>query len=340
MVVNLSKVSNVSASFNNLTINEETIFGQKLNFTLASDLFSDGICRDGWLPTNHILFQLANTFLFLSYLAPTGIHGLLYLRSCLALGCLFFALWGWIILCALDTFVWNFMFTIINLIHIAIILYMLRPIHFSRDIELVYRLLFKPLRVSRHQFKKVLDCMKEILVLKPQDPYCIEKVTRVERLSLVLTGRGIWEKWLALACEYQVFWKGVQYQACEYQVHQHPCVFYGDAKVTVIAMEDCRLLVWHRDKLKLTICGDQFLQAVFDNILGKDVVKKLMLVTEASCNGSAHTEDAAETTKLLGKPKEGRSGMDALISRQFDGRDANVWNLGKIIESEDAETTV
>lgn len=329
----LSTTSDVSTSFNNLTANEEVIFGLKLNSSLTLDFFSDGICREGWLPTNHILFQLANTFLFLSYLAPTGIHGLLYLRSCLALGCLFFALWGWIILCALDTFVWNFMFTIINLIHIAIILYMLRPIHFSRDIELVYRLLFKPLRVSRHQFKKVLDCMKEILVLKPQDPYCIEKVTRVERLSLVLTGRlkvSQQGKTLHVVDSHQFLDSAEWFGVCCDDFYQ----------VTVIAMEDCRLLVWHRDKLKLTICGDQFLQAVFDNILGKDVVKKLMLVTEASCNGSAHAEDVAETTKLLSKPKEGRSGMDALISRQFDGRDANIWNLGKIIESEDAETTV
>ena len=40
------------------------------------------------------------------------------------------------------------------------------------------------------------------------------------------------------------------------------------------------MLIWHRDKLKLTIITDQFLQAVFDHILGRDVVKKLMQVSE------------------------------------------------------------
>lgn len=59
-----------------------------------------------WLPVNHVYFQLANTFLFLSYLAPAGIYGLLYLRLMLAIGCGFFAIWGWLILCAFDTFIW------------------------------------------------------------------------------------------------------------------------------------------------------------------------------------------------------------------------------------------
>lgn len=44
-------------------------------------------------------------------------------------------------------------------------------------------------------------------------------------------------------------------------------------------MEDSRILLWHRDKLKLTIITDSFLQAVFDHILGRDVVKKLMQVS-------------------------------------------------------------
>lgn len=43
-------------------------------------------------------------------------------------------------------------------------------------------------------------------------------------------------------------------------------------------MEESRVLVWHRDKLKLSIMSDAFLQAVFDHILGRDVVHKLMQV--------------------------------------------------------------
>lgn len=50
-------------------------------------------------------------------------------------------------------------------------------------------------------------------------------------------------------------------------------------KVSITAMEDSRILLWHRDKLKLSIMTDQFLQAVFDHILGRDVVKKFMQVS-------------------------------------------------------------
>lgn len=47
-----------------------------------------------------------------------------------------------------------------------------------------------------------------------------------------------------------------------------------------MAMEESRVLIWHRDKLRLSIINDTFLQTIFDHILGKDVVKKLMQVTQ------------------------------------------------------------
>lgn len=49
-----------------------------------------------------------------------------------------------------------------------------------------------------------------------------------------------------------------------------------------MAMEESRVLIWHRDKLRLSIINDAFLRTVFDHILGKDVVKKLMQVTQVS----------------------------------------------------------
>lgn len=79
------------------------------------------------------------------------------------------------------------------------------------------------------------------------------------------------------------------------------------------------MLVWHRDKLKLSISDDIFLQAVFDNILGKDVVKKLLLVSESSCNGVGFyvcDDVVAETTKLLSKNKQGQTGLGVLLTRQ------------------------
>lgn len=54
------------------------------------------------MAANHWLFQLANVFLFLSYLVPD----LLFLRVALALAGISFVLWGALILKTVDTVVW------------------------------------------------------------------------------------------------------------------------------------------------------------------------------------------------------------------------------------------
>ncbi|UYV60149.1 NUP43 [Cordylochernes scorpioides] len=157
--------------------------------TASSHLNISGLCSSGWLPINNILFQVANLFLLFSYFATTSHFGVIYLRICLMLGSLFFALWGWIILCAFDTLLWNSVFTIINMLHIIILLYQLRPIGFNAEMEQVYKELFKPMKVSKHSFKKLISAIKEVRILKPPDTFCVEKKSRLDQLSLVLSGR-------------------------------------------------------------------------------------------------------------------------------------------------------
>lgn len=53
-------------------------------------------------------------------------------------------------------------------------------------------------------------------------------------------------------------------------------------QVSITAIDEAKVLIWHRDKLKLSIINDEFLQVVFDHILGRDVVKKLMQVSQVS----------------------------------------------------------
>lgn len=190
----------------------------------------------------------------------------------------------------------------------------------------VYIALFKPLRVSRHQFKKVLNCMKLVRSLKYQEIYAQEKVTKVDSLSLVLSGKLVVsqnQKALHIVFPHQFLdspeWFGVSTD--DY------------FQVSIMAMEESRVLIWHRDKLKLSIMAEPFLQAVFDHILGRDVVKKLMQVTQVSetmaqSNGyiSAGYGDDAEDKPML-VMKSGKSGSDnggggghgitALINRQL-----------------------
>ena len=127
----------------------EHVLSESMNVTVATStstssgsvmdepMQGDYICNGRWLPMNHLYFQLANLFLFLSYLAPNGIYGILYLRITICIGCFFFALWGWVILCAFDTLLWNAVFVAINVVHVIIISYNLRPIRFSNELEQV-----------------------------------------------------------------------------------------------------------------------------------------------------------------------------------------------------------
>lgn len=71
--------------------------------------------------------------------------------------------------------------------------------------------------------------------------------------------------------------------------------FGGDkAPATIKAMEPTKIMTWHRDKLKLCIADNDYLKAVLDNILGKDVVKKLQQVMEHSDRESLRAMAAGE----------------------------------------------
>ena len=49
-------------------------------------------------------------------------------------------------------------------------------------------------------------------------------------------------------------------------------------QVSVTALEPGTLLTWHRDRVKFCLMEDAKLQAIFDHVVGRDVVRKLMQV--------------------------------------------------------------
>ncbi|EDX18507.1 GD17511 [Drosophila simulans] len=211
-------------------------------------------------------------------------------------------------------------------------------IHFgSTDSGLspVYLALFQPLHVTRHQFKKVLNCMKVIRALKYQEVYAQEKVTKVDSLSLVLSGKLVVS----------------QHQRALHIVFPHQFLdspeWFGVStddyfQVSIMAMEESRVLIWHRDKLKLSIMAEPFLQTVFDHILGRDVVRKLMQVTQVSesiaSNGflpsGGYAEDAEDKPMLiLKKSVDVGHGLTALINRQL--QDEHVPLLGRTYKQQE-----
>lgn len=142
-----------------------------------------------WQEPHHIYFQVANAFFLIAFLSPNGSYGALCTRCALVLGSIFLIMWSYLIECSLDALVWSSSFLCINFVYLIILIYRLRPIRFDNEIDAVYDTLFKPLHVSRLQFRTILNCMKMIRSLKYQEVYAQEKVTKVDSLSLVLSGK-------------------------------------------------------------------------------------------------------------------------------------------------------
>eukprot|EP00164_Ancoracysta_twista_P004225 GFYU01005690.1.p1 GENE.GFYU01005690.1~~GFYU01005690.1.p1 ORF type:complete len:518 (-),score=98.48 GFYU01005690.1:353-1906(-) len=137
------------------------------------------------LPANHGLFQAANSFLFLSYVS----RDVLQLRLVLAFAAIFFMLWSGLILdFSLDTFLWNFVFGIINSIQAVLLIYQRRPIKFDRpEHEDLYENVFANVGMSRLQFKTLAS---ESLwrTLKAGSTY-VEKGNEARNLTLIYKGR-------------------------------------------------------------------------------------------------------------------------------------------------------
>ena len=51
-------------------------------------------------------------------------------------------------------------------------------------------------------------------------------------------------------------------------------------QVTVTALEESTLLVWHRDRLRLELLKDLHLQMVVDHVISRDIVRKLVQVSQ------------------------------------------------------------
>ena len=52
------------------------------------------------------------------------------------------------------------------------------------------------------------------------------------------------------------------------------------AQISATALEETKVLVWHRDKLKLILMKNPYLHTVFEHIIARDVVRKLTQVTK------------------------------------------------------------
>eukprot|EP00092_Neocalanus_flemingeri_P001965 GFUD01002097.1.p1 GENE.GFUD01002097.1~~GFUD01002097.1.p1 ORF type:complete len:364 (+),score=117.22 GFUD01002097.1:214-1305(+) len=298
----------------------------------------------GWVPLNHIYYQVANLFLLLSSLAPNCPGGLLFLRTCLVVSFSLSTVWGWTVACALDTTAWNCLLTVLHCAWCVQTVWRGRTVRLTQEMETVYTALFRPLKVSRRQFQTILSGRKEIRKLSPKEMIIEEKISRVDSLSLVLKGRLVVSqagRALHLVTPAQFLdspeWFGVTTD--EY------------FQVSVTALEECSILVWHRDKIKFDIMADPFLQAVFDHVIGRDVVRKLMQVHNISEELKVDKKSASENidNQSIEEDKEDWDDKKPMIAKETSketslmatiiGGDLHNWRLVNIKETED-ETIV
>ena len=141
-----------------------------------------------WGEANHTYFQIANLFLAFTYLIPSTIKGLIMLRLCLGTAGFFFTMWGGFILCSPDTLGWNFAFMVINFVHVAYLLYNMRPIKFSEEHEVLYASIFENLHVARWQYKSMAT-IGVAHEFEQNKVIAVEMETTGDSISILTSGR-------------------------------------------------------------------------------------------------------------------------------------------------------
>jgi len=313
-----------------------------------------------WQPLHNIYFQIGHLALMLTTLIPlgnlghfSGLSRLLLLRCGLLVYSVMISMWSLMVSCNLDTLVWSLVITCINTIwclHSLYVIYTSKCLTIPKEMRTAYDSLFAPLGVDTRQFKKLLSCTKEIREVQAKETVITEKISRVDCLSLVLSGRLVVSqggKVLHLVNKNQFLdspeWFGVTTD--EY------------FQVTVTALVDSTIITWHRDKIKFCLMGDVRLQAIFDHVVGRDVVRKLMqvnnLAEELQMNfdrAKDHPDIGGDTTSDASvEDKEDFDDKKPMITKEVTkdksllgsliGGEIPSWRLVNIKETED-ETIV
>lgn len=139
-------------------------------------------------PPGHVLFQLANACLLLSYASKD----VLMLRIVLMLAGLFFVLFGGLGMdtILLDTILWNGVLCLINAARALEIAWERRPIQFEKEEhETVFTELFGPVGIGRLQFKELIK--KSLMRSLRQGSIFIEAGNEATNLTLLYSGQLI-----------------------------------------------------------------------------------------------------------------------------------------------------
>lgn len=126
-------------------------------FSGMLDSFTVGLLSQLCLPSvlNHPYFHFSHAIMFICYMLPFGspCQLILLIRIGLAGATTIMALWARNVQCWLDSLLWNAASAVVNVVHILVLFYQLRPIKFNDELELVNTLnLFSSLKGSSTLF--------------------------------------------------------------------------------------------------------------------------------------------------------------------------------------------
>ncbi|XP_077984507.1 popeye domain-containing protein 3-like [Glandiceps talaboti] len=262
---------------------EETTTEQIISGNIDREM---GTCPEG-SDAQNVLFHLGHLGLAIACITPKMFsHHALFLRAVFIVAFLGLFLWAATISCMPDFLGWNLAFFVINCGKVVHIIYTMWPISFQERDE-VYTVLFKPIRMPRLAFKKLCD-LGNVLSLKKGERYAVEMKTPADqKLSLLLSGsvRVTCEDTHLHTIQGNEFLDTPEWESCK--------PGYGDTfQVTLTAVEDCIYLSWPRKKLALYLRKEAFTKAIFDNIIGKDIARKLFAMNEYAIQlGEVTTRD-------------------------------------------------
>lgn len=235
---------------------------------------------ESWGEPNHTYFHIANLFLALTYFCPNNLKGLIVLRLFLGTAGIFFSLWAGIILCSPDTLGWNLVFAVINYGHVSYLWYIMRPIKFTEEHEILYGAVFEQLGIARYQYNSLVQ-LSTVSEIPKGEIYATENETHGENVSIVTSGSVLVTKNgkpLHRTKPYE-FLDSPEWILSTQGNFAAPVTF----EVTLIS-EGCTIITWKRSNLLRALRQQPQVKNIFNSIVGQDVAKKLFKSNQAMHN--------------------------------------------------------
>ncbi|KAM8975841.1 popeye domain-containing protein 2 [Pelodytes ibericus] len=247
------------------------------NRTLMEQIFLTAPDCDGWkMNMERALYHLSSLIFLLAYMGGSGIFGGMFIFGLMGLGFLCSAMWGWLLACGLDIFVWNLLLAFSCVFQTSHLLYRLRRESYGEDYDCLYQNLYKPLQVPTHVFKEIAHCSgMEVQSLNTDQNYALEGKTTIDRLSLLISGRvkvSLDGQFLHYIFPYQ-FLDSPEWESLRPSEE-------GTFQVTLTAETDCSYISWPRKKLYLLLAKEKYIARLFSVILGFDICQKLYALND------------------------------------------------------------